>query len=372
MLIRNAPYKADFKNYNDQAYGLAKAMARKGISCDLINYSDKNNVDNLYKNGDVEINNVEMKGIKLLRTGIFPKVLNKEFLKNYDYIITTEYSQIMTYLLSRKNRNILLYSGPYYNLFKIKWISYIYDFLFTKTIDKNIKYKFVKSNFAKDYLEEKGYHDIINIGVGMDTDRYSKDTKVSEGVNQIVQKMLQDKYILYVGSLDDRKNFPFLLKVFDKFNKKHPEYKLLIVGKGKSWYVNKHLKELDINTRRNIELIPNIPNNELPFIFQAAKLFLLPSKFEIFGMVLLESMYFGLPVISSYNGGSSTLIDNNNSLIISEFDENLWVEGMEKILMNKQERIKMGELATKRITTSFTWDKILERVCSIIYENSKN
>lgn len=66
---------------------------------------------------------------------------------------------------------------------------------------------------------------------------------------------------------------------------------------------------------------------ELSNIYKISDIFLLPTEYEIFGMVLLEAMYFGLPVITTYNGGSSTIIENGkNGFICSKLDKAEWKE----------------------------------------------
>ncbi|MFR9081560.1 MAG: glycosyltransferase family 4 protein [Coprococcus comes] len=53
-------------------------------------------------------------------------------------------------------------------------------------------------------------------------------------------------------------------------------------------------------------------------------------------MVLLEAMYYGLPVFTTYNGGSSTLINNENGIIIENTDCNEWSEKIVKVLSDKK------------------------------------
>lgn len=58
----------------------------------------------------------------------------------------------------------------------------------------------------------------------------------------------------------------------------------------------------------------------MPTVYQSCDAFSLPTRYEIFGMVLLEAMYYGLPTFTTYNGGSSTLMNQENGIIINSID----------------------------------------------------
>nr|WP_245160045.1 glycosyltransferase family 4 protein [Clostridium beijerinckii] len=173
--------------------------------------------------------------------------------------------------------------------------------------------------------------------------------------------MKKNKSVLYVGSLIERKNFRFTLQVFDKVNKENQELKLVIIGKGKKTYVEKSLKLISENAKKNIVFVDKIDNKFLKYIYPEAEVFLLPSKLEIFGMVLLESMYFGVPVITSLNGGSSTVIDNKvNGVIIDEFNIDIWAREILNICSDQLYSKKLRINSKDTIQKKYMWDKIGE------------
>nr|WP_279401007.1 glycosyltransferase [Priestia megaterium] len=84
-------------------------------------------------------------------------------------------------------------------------------------------------------------------------------------------------------------------------------------------------------------------------------------------MVLLEAMYFGVPAITSDNGGSSTLIENaDNGFIIKEFDEVLWSETILNVIENKQLSQMISNNAELTIKNNFTWNSIVDKFLSEI------
>lgn len=362
LYIRSAPYKVNLNSYNLQEVGFSKELCKKGIDCDIIYYSDEDKDQLIYEYGANKVTILWRKGIRIIRTGIYPKILNDKFMNKYDLIITTEYGQIMSLLCSKYNPKVVLYNGPYYNMFKIPLVEKIYDILFVKRINKNMDKIFTKSKLAKEFLESKGFSNIDTLGVGLDITVFNQDIKLNKEVNNVIEYMKSNKCLLYVGSLEDRKNFKFTLSVFEKVNKIHPEIKLVVVGNGKPSYVKSSFEMIDSITRDNIIHINQMDNKYLKYIYEESKVFLLPSKLEIFGMVLLEAMYFGAATITSVNGGSATLIENGkNGVVIDSFNEDIWIENIIKLVNNDDYRKQISINAKKTILDGFTWEKISKK-----------
>ncbi|HFD2051434.1 glycosyltransferase family 4 protein [Clostridium perfringens] len=370
LYVRSGPYKVNLNSYNLQEIGFSKSLCDKGFNCDILYYSNFNKDEEIYSNNNCKVRILWRKGIKILRTGIYPQILNKKFLSRYDLIIATEYSQIMTILMSKLSNNVVIYNGPYYNLFKIKFIEKIYDKLFVNVINKNIKQVFVKSDLAKEYLTKKGIKNISVLGVGLDISKFELDNKPSNKINKLIDFMKKNKCLLYVGSLDDRKNFRFTLKVFEKVNNINPDIKLVVIGKGKRGYVENCFKEIKNETKKNIIHINQLDNNYLKFVYKEASIFILPSKLEIFGMVLLEAMYFGVPTITSINGGSSTLIKNLvNGIIVNEFNEDEWCRSILNLIKDNEFAAKLSLNAKNTIKNNYTWKEISEKFINYINFN---
>ena len=76
-------------------------------------------------------------------------------------------------------------------------------------------------------------------------------------------------------------------------------------------------------------------------------------------MVLLEAMYFELPVLTVYNGGSSMLINNTNGIILDSLDREKWSNKIIELINNKNTMEKIGENAKNTITKEFTWDALV-------------
>lgn len=374
LYVRNGPYKVNANSYNLQEIGFCKALCKQGYDCDIVYYSDIDKDEKIYVDeyNRTRIKLLWRKGYKVLRTGIYPSLLKKEFVNQYDLIITTEYSQIMSLLWTMYKPKVVLYNGPYYNMFKIPFTEKIYDLLFVKTLNKRLYKIFTKSDLSKKYLEKKGFENVETLGVGLDTGIFENVENPSEEVKELIEYMKNNKCLLYVGSLIDRKNFRFSLKVFEKVNKENPEIKMVIIGSGKKQYVEKSFEFIDKEIVKNIILIDKIDNKSLKYIYKEAKVFILPSKLEIFGMVLLEAMYFGVPSVTSLNGGSSTLINNKiNGVIIDNFSDNIWKMEIMKILEDKDYSNILRWNSSNTIKSNYLWKMISEKLIESIEKEFK-
>lgn len=369
LYVKNSSSKINFNTYNIQAIGLGKAFCTLGFDFDFLFFSKEEKVlsEEIVNNHTLRI--ISKKGIRVLRSYICKEILDENFLNMYDFVISTEYGQYMTYALSKISDNIVMYSGPYYNLFKIPFVSQIYDLLFTKKINQNIRHKFVKSILAKEFLEAKGYTNVVNIGVALDIERFDAKIDMQSETEKVVSFMKKNRCLLYVGALSNRKNYPFILEVYKKVLADNPDVKFVMIGNGNKKYINKYMNRLSEKERSGIYRLEQIDNSQLKFIYPLAKAFLLPSKLEIFGMVLLEAMYLGAPVVTSWNGGSSTLISGRGTgLIVKKFDVSEWKKEIQKYLDDEKYTLVVTQSAKKLIKEEFTWDVLAKKMLKTILE----
>lgn len=367
LYVKNSSSKFNLNTYNVQAIGLGKAFCQLGFDFDFLFFSKKDEIVSMQQIAGKTLQIISKRGIRILRSFFCAEILEQEFLKQYDFVITTEYGQMMTYFLSKTSDNVAMYSGPYYNLFKFPFISPLYDLLFTKSINENVRCKFVKSVLAKEYLENKGYSNVINVGVALDIERFDIDVEMKPETQQVVDFMTKNRCILYVGAMSNRKNYPFMLEIYRRLLKEKSDIKFVMIGKGDSKYVEKYMRNLSDKEKSGIYRVPQIDNAQLKYIYPLAKAFLLPSRLEIFGMVLLEAMYLGAPVITSRNGGSTTLIEGKKTgTIIPEFEVEKWVEAIINYIDNDSLTLETTKKARQLILNEYNWFAIAEKMLNYI------
>ena len=127
---------------------------------------------------------------------------------------------------------------------------------------------------------------------------------------------------------------------------------------------------VETNSIPEVYFIDQIPQNELPSLYAESSLFILPTRYEIFGMVLMEAMYFGSPVITYKAAGPLDVIENGkDGVIMDHFDVNEWVEGILGIF-NQNCSAEMGYLGQKKMEEKYIWEEVAnsyyERYISII------
>lgn len=366
LIVRTFPDILDPMRYNIQEIGLAKALTRAGHKVGIVLYNGKN------KDTIVQIPvecNGEEKSIKLyylhgynfLKNGLFPSL--GKVTKEYDIIQVHEYDQItswMYYTWSKKP--VVIYHGPYYDSFnkgynlKCK----VFDHTFLKIGRKNDVPCFTKSRASAFFLEGKGFTDVLPVGVGVDFENLS-DVSIAKKHLRNEKNIYQ---LLYIGKLEERRNCFFLLDVFRGLIQKGKNFELTVIGNGEASYKESFLREAeDLLQNGKLHYIEKVSQKDIGKYYLNADLMLFPSRYEIFGMVLLEALYYNLPVASSNNGGADMLIrDMENGLIISSFDCTEWVERILVLFNDVEEYDRIISNLQNADKRKLTWDGIADNM----------
>lgn len=166
-----------------------------------------------------------------------------------------------------------------------------------------------------------------------------------------------EKYLLYVGRLaQPSKNIVRIIQAFHQLKlKKNIKHKLVLIGKKDLGYENiiKAVKELTIE--KEVLFIGYVPNEELPFFYNCASVFIYPSLYEGFGLPIIEAMACGLPVVAS-NVSSIPEVVGDAGLLVNPYNSDEIEKGIYSILFNDHLR---GELIQKGLQRSklFSWGK---------------
>lgn len=171
-------------------------------------------------------------------------------------------------------------------------------------------------------------------------------------------KLLKDKYgvdgeyILFVGTLQPRKNIVRLIEAFSRVKK---EISLVIVGK-KGWLYDEILQApKKFGVEKRVKLLDFIEDEDLPELYKKALCFVLPSLYEGFGLPVLEAMKYGCPVVIS-NTSSLPEVGGDAALYVNPLDVEDIKKNLELIIDNeklRKELIKKGYEQVKK----FSWEK---------------
>ncbi|MBX4211491.1 MAG: glycosyltransferase family 4 protein [Candidatus Yanofskybacteria bacterium] len=171
------------------------------------------------------------------------------------------------------------------------------------------------------------------------------------------ERHLPEKFVLFVGTIEPRKNISGLLKAFETLRQKEEFADLELVVAGPSgWHQEAIFETAERSTSQNhITFIGGVWDWELPFYYSAASVLVYPSFFEGFGFPPLEAMACGTPVISSHNSSMPEVIGDAGLLIDPRSTQDL-VRALESILTDPRLASTLKSRGLARVK-EFTWQK---------------
>jgi glycosyltransferase involved in cell wall biosynthesis len=172
---------------------------------------------------------------------------------------------------------------------------------------------------------------------------------------------LERPYLLTVGTLEPRKNVPFLVEVFERL----PSFdgQLVIAGMP-GWNYGPILDRIRTSRRaKDIRYLRYVPEDRLPALYAGASVFLFASFYEGFGFPPLEAMACGAPVVSS-TGGSLREVLEPAALLLDRFDAELWADRVEEILRGGDLRRRLISEG-RRQAARYTWTEAAARTCDV-------
>jgi glycosyltransferase involved in cell wall biosynthesis len=207
--------------------------------------------------------------------------------------------------------------------------------------------------------------EVIYQGVG----RHFRPIAHPQSVAAIRQQYsLPNQYILYVGTLEPRKNLRRLLAAFAQL-KRCPDYrhtKLVIVG-ANGWHMSEFEQQLDaLQLRRCVVRLGYVPENDLPAIYSQATCLAFPSLHEGFGIPPLEALACGTPVVTSRESAMSEIcaaaavyVDPTDTASISA--------GLHTLLSNPQRQAELRAAGFVRVR-DFTWQSTARKTAQLYAE----
>jgi glycosyltransferase involved in cell wall biosynthesis len=142
---------------------------------------------------------------------------------------------------------------------------------------------------------------------------------------------IDQPYILYIGTLEPRKNINGILDAYSQLNKElQRSFTLVLAGDG-GWLNQGIKRRLDELSALHIEVIGYVPDDDVPGLYSGASVFVYPSFYEGFGMPPLEAMACGVPVITANNSSIPEVVGDASILINAEDTPRLALE-IERVL----------------------------------------
>lgn len=371
LLVRTIAIEEDCsrQTYNNQGIGLATELTKLGHECGLVYYAGKGNArtEEIVSDGcSLKVYHIE--GKSLIWNAIYDDRIY-EIAAGYDIIQISECDQIASWLMYRHfPEKTIVYHGPYRSGYTMKYNarSFVFDLLLGKRGGFRKVPVITKSYMAEKYLKKKGFQKVKTLGVGLNPSVLdSGGGSFSEEVRKLSENKGDQKYLLYVGALSRRKNLKFILKIMRKLvkDKGCTHYHLIIVG-GRAYQEDNYFNECFEQIRQwglegNVTYMGVVDQGTMKRIYQISDVFLLATRYDIFGMVYLEAMYYGLPIVTTLNGGSSLLIQNRETGYLCNLrNKEDWMKKIQHILEDEEETAHMREKGKALIRQQFVWAKL--------------
>lgn len=215
------------------------------------------------------------------------------------------------------------------------------------------------SEFSKKEIEKYMGIDSSKIHVvpcGVDCKKYNRNAGMNQ-INAVRRKYgIEGDYILYMGTLEPRKNIALLIKAYYDLSKKKSDLPKLVIAGKKGWmYEQLFQMVLELGLRDWVIFTGYIEDDDSPALMSGAELFVFPSLYEGFGIPPLEAMACGTPVIVS-NAEALLETVGDGAIVFQSMDEKDLVVKMGQLLESqriKNEQAVAGRAWSKR----HTWEK---------------
>jgi len=322
-----------------------------------------------------------------------PNVKIKFFpFSDYKKYMPAAYSEILGMAtFAREKMDVLHTTSPLYRVpasYRGKIVTTFYDFapyrageLFPRLSTAKLKtlYSFaakksdriiaVSDSTKKDVKEFLGFPEdkITTIYNGIDKRFFEEEGFSKDDVKKAYG--ILGKYILFLGTLEPRKNLSRVLDAFAIFKKNYPsnfDYQLVVAGK-KGWLTEEYFQQTkDLGIADDVVFTGYVGGDELKPLYTNAEFFVMPSLWEGFGQTVVEAMACGAPCLVS-KISSIPEITGEAAYFVDPHDTEGIAKGMMDLASNKELREKLSA-AGREQAKKFSWKKCAEETLEV-YKN---
>lgn len=173
--------------------------------------------------------------------------------------------------------------------------------------------------------------------------------------------------LLHIGKYESKKGQDILLRAFREVLGTVPDARLVLVGaRGDALEATRNLV-VSLGLEKSVEMHVDVPHERIPGFTSQADLFVLPSRAEPFGIVLLEAGAAGLPVAATRTGGIPELIENEvTGLLVPPGSVEDLRDAVLRLLDPDGPALRLAEAWQSRVLENFSWDSTVERYVSVM------
>ncbi len=235
--------------------------------------------------------------------------------------------------------------------------------LIQKRIVKNASVVISNSHYlAKELKEKIGYSfqaKLVVIWNGIHLEKYKPD-----------KELTLNKTIVSVGRFVYKKGFDVLVDAFSRVKKQCPDARLIIAGDGAEKLKCEKLAE-KLEIRDSIDFLGLVDNEQIPSVMKQGRIFILPSRNEPFGIVILEAMALGIPVIATDSGGVTEILNGGEcGCLIPTDNPDEMAECMLRLLEDNVLSAELRRKGLERIKL-FSIEEVVSKYDRIIMKYAK-
>ncbi|WP_174871133.1 glycosyltransferase family 4 protein [Pectobacterium polaris] len=250
----------------------------------------------------------------------------KELINSFDW------DMIVIHSMNKLTISLLSIGCRHHNMWSYEHVSYVNNPMYLRVLKKFL-YKNLSGVIVITYCDKKNYTNLSHRVVKINN---PSPLNICESGYDFTSKK-----IVSIGRLTEQKGFDFLLSAWSRIYKKYPDWSLDIWGEGvlKNTLI-KSIKDLDL---KNVSLCGI--SNQVDKVYRNSSFYVMSSRYEGLGLVLVEAASQGLPLISfDCPYGPGEIIDNgNNGFLVPCFDIENLAECMEKLINSQELRMRMSK-----------------------------
>jgi glycosyltransferase involved in cell wall biosynthesis len=328
-------------------------LINESATCHYVNLATARDIHDLQKNGFYKY----ILTFKIMANAIFKMITHR-----YDYVYVTIFPWGFAFL---KDSLVVLLA----RLIRLKPILHLHTYGFKKNSQRSALrkwyYKFIFKKADVICLSQLLIEDIESVFTG----------KIFILPNGIPQVNFENTYnnaqdpltLLYLSNLIKGKGILLIMDAVEQLKNRGYVFKFRVVGsEGDVDYTT--LRELVIKKKLEdyVTLAGPKFGQEKYLEFKEAGIFLLPSNYDTFGLVLLEAMQFGVPCISTNMGGIPDVLGNGRGLIMHEISSQALEQAIESLLNEPAKRRLISEKSFDYFRTNFTVEVFEKRLLNIL------
>ena len=360
-IVRMRGHPIDPQTYNVQEIGFAKALHHWEVDI----YS---RITDAYRDREIsllqsrrwrirEINGVIAPGYQVIDFSILTKLKNG----NYNVIQVHELDTLMLPFIIWAMRNtsvkIIVWNGIYRNYSSFGYyIQFIYEKLIYPYLKEKISHIFCKTKQSKEFVKSKGFDRLSVLPIGLDVDNLITKASLPTDFTQFLSN--GNHSLLYIGTIEKRRNPNFLIDILELLKHQGEKVNLLIIGSGPNQEeLKSYIKLKKLNT--SVLFQREVQQSNINKLLSCVDLVLLPTHYEIFGMIILEALSSGVPVISSAEAGPTEIIQDRVLGEIVGWSVIDWVNAIKRQLEYSNDNDK--EYRKNHIHKRYSWISIAKR-----------